>query len=190
MPSIDKALIELWVQRLFELQNRFRELRGSRLTQKLGAPASDRDIAGFEEWLGYQLPPSYRMFLGLHNGWERFKGDGHLLSIEQQRTGQYAEWIRTLKSEEWAEGSALVLEGLIIGIRLNSPNSFILDTTARDKRNEMEIVLWEYEEIARYSDFLDLLQKQSAIVEQAIAREEEKIRAGDGTARRRRRRRN
>jgi hypothetical protein len=172
MPSIDRETIELWVQRVFELHARYIELTESGVVQKLGAPASDRDLNAFETFLGYSLPASYRMFLSLHNGWQCFEGDEHLLAIQQQMRGPYAEWIRTMKAEHWDEGREVILEGLIIGVELNSSSSLILDTRKRDKRGEMDVVNWEFAEVARYSDFLDMLKKQAVDLEELIEEEE------------------
>lgn len=55
----------------------------------LGKPCSDRQLATLEKRLGKPLPPSYREFLKLHNGWGELSGDAKLLSVEDQR----AEWV-------------------------------------------------------------------------------------------------
>ena len=37
--------------------------------QQLGPPASEEQIAKLEQKIGIALPPSYRAFLTIHNGW-------------------------------------------------------------------------------------------------------------------------
>src|SRR2546430_1214868 len=57
---------------------------------KLAKPASPDDIAELEQKLGKALPPSYRAFLELHNGFVNFIGNQNLLAVEDQ--------------DDWAEG--------------------------------------------------------------------------------------
>lgn len=55
----------------------------------LGKPCSPQQLTVLEKKLGKPLPPSYRRFLELHNGWGELSGDAKLLSVEDQR----AEWV-------------------------------------------------------------------------------------------------
>jgi SMI1 / KNR4 family (SUKH-1) len=48
----------------------------------LGPPASPKQVAKLEDIVGKPLPPSYRAFLELHNGWDDFAGGAKLLSVE------------------------------------------------------------------------------------------------------------
>ena len=62
----------------------------------LGEPASPSQIAKLERRLGKPLPPSYRAFLELHNGWELFDGGLNLLSVEDQDSEWVQEWLKML----------------------------------------------------------------------------------------------
>src|SRR5215469_3921599 len=64
----------------------------------LGAPASDEAIRSLEARLGSPLPPDYRDFLKLHNGWQNFHADGKLLAVEDQNV----EWVRK-KIKFWSD---------------------------------------------------------------------------------------
>jgi len=55
-----------------------------------GKPCTPKQIAKLERMLGQPLPPSWRAFLELHNGWDEFSGESKLLSVEDQR----AEWVQ------------------------------------------------------------------------------------------------
>jgi hypothetical protein len=171
MPLANPTLIEEWVQRVFKLNQIYYDLIQAGLNQELGPPAPESEIANFENWVGYTLPPSYRTFISLHNGWRHWEGDTNILSIEEMRQGPNADSINSWKSEAWAEGQSVFLEGLVIAASLVTPGGLILDTSSVDQRGEMEIVNWEYSEIARYSDFVDMLQKTAQDLENIIAEE-------------------
>ena len=57
---------------------------------ELSESASPQQIAALEGILRKPLPPSYRAFLGLHNGWSNFAGDAKILSVDDQE----AEWVK------------------------------------------------------------------------------------------------
>jgi hypothetical protein len=56
---------------------------------RLGRPCSEKQLAFLEKKLGKPLPPSYKAFLELHNGWADLSGDAKLLAVEDHR----AEWV-------------------------------------------------------------------------------------------------
>jgi hypothetical protein len=172
MPLSDPALVEEWVQKVFSLNQTYYNLIQAGLSQELGPPAPESEIADFETWLGYTLPPSYRTFISLHNGWRHWEGDTNLLSLQEMRQGPYAELVNIWKSEAWVEGLSVLLDGLMVAASLATPGGLILDTSRVDQRSEMEIVNWEYSEVTRYSDFVDLLQKTAQDLENLIAEEE------------------
>jgi hypothetical protein len=57
---------------------------------KLGKPSTPAQIAKLEKGLGHLLPPSYKAFLQLYNGWEGFEGDGKLLGTDDHK----ATWVK------------------------------------------------------------------------------------------------
>ena len=74
--------------------------------QQLGAPAPNELIIELETRLGKKLPPSYRVFLSLYDGWRMVDGAMDLLSI-----GEMLEGAREKKISEWQK-KALVEQGL------------------------------------------------------------------------------
>ncbi|RWC35240.1 MAG: SMI1/KNR4 family protein [Mesorhizobium sp.] len=56
---------------------------------RLGGPCSPKQLAVLEKRLGKPLPPSYKAFLELHNGWADLSGDAKLLAVEDHT----AEWV-------------------------------------------------------------------------------------------------
>ncbi|MBE7446402.1 MAG: SMI1/KNR4 family protein [Planctomycetia bacterium] len=173
MYKIDRFTVEHWMQEVFKLNQEYYDLIRAGIKQRLNPPAKESEIAAFEKWLGQQLPPSYRIFLSLHNGWQHWEGDTHLISIEQHQRGKYAEWIEKLKKEAWEEGNSAAIDGIFIGVQLDSVGGYILDTSKVDDKGEMEIINLEYSEVARYSDFIDLLQQTAEDLKGLIEDEKE-----------------
>ncbi|MGH2609028.1 MAG: SMI1/KNR4 family protein [Tepidiformaceae bacterium] len=169
---MDRNTMEQWVQRNFELRRRYYSLIAAGIEQKLARPASEAEISVFESHIGYPLPPSYRMLLSLHNGWRHWEGDTHLLSLEQMRHGPYADWVRAWKEEAKGRGETLIRQGLVVATALHADTGLILDTALRHKGGEMTIVNWEHQEIARYWDFLELLQRDAEDWEALVEGEE------------------
>lgn len=158
---MDPNEMERWVHRNSELRRRYYSLIAAGIEQELGPPASEADISAFESHVGYPLPPSYRMFLSLHNGWRHWEGDTHLLSLEQMRHGPYADWVRAWKEEAKGRGETLIEQGLVVATALHADTGLIMETALRYAGGEMAIINWEHQEIARYSDFLELLQRDA-----------------------------
>jgi hypothetical protein len=161
--------MEAWIQRVFELNAAYEALLGISSKQQLGPPATEADIAKLEAWLGSPLPPSYRLFLSLHDGWSEFQADISLLSIEEQMHGDASEYIRSWKSDAWAKGEAVLLNGLVIGVETGAGKGYIIDTAQRDDRGEMDIIYWVFFETERYPDFLEMLQRKAQYMEEFIA---------------------
>jgi hypothetical protein len=69
-----------------ELDAKLRELATypayDRIVPRPGPPASEEQIALYEKHLGRPLPPSYRAFLSLHDGYQALAYPGDMLSIE------------------------------------------------------------------------------------------------------------
>src|SRR5688572_3349927 len=67
--------------------------------QQLGSPAPESRIVDLETRLGRPLPPSYRAFLGMYNGWRMgVNAATDLLSVEEMLDGPRAEEVR-----EWRQ---------------------------------------------------------------------------------------
>jgi hypothetical protein len=169
--TIDRATMETWIQRVFELNATYENLIGIRSDQRLGPPAPEAEIARLEASLGFLLPPSYRLFLSLHDGWTSFQANFSLLSIAEQLAGEARDYIRSWKAKGWAGGEPLLIDGLVIGVELHEAKGYIIDTARRSDRDEMDIVYWVFFETERYPDFLAMLQRKAQYMEEFIAEE-------------------
>src|SRR3954462_9242611 len=103
MPAGNPEDLNPLIDKVFDLRRQYYEI-DTQLKQQLAPPASETEISEFEETIGFALPPSYRAFLLLHNGWTRWEGDIHILSLGQMKEGPYAEWIGKWKKEAEESG--------------------------------------------------------------------------------------
>jgi cell wall assembly regulator SMI1 len=172
--AVDRSEMENVIARVVELNATYEQLIELKPRQHLGPPASDRQIAQLEAYLAIQLPPSYRIFLSLHDGWRGFEANLSLLSIEEQMKGETADYIRSWKADQWAEGETLLIEGVVIGIELYTSKAWVLDTSHTDERGEMDVVNWHDFETQRDPDFLAMLNTKASYMEELVAEEQKK----------------
>jgi hypothetical protein len=115
-----------------------------------GPPASEDDLRLVEESFGVALPPTYRLFLSIHNGWEHWSGDVALLSTKQMLAGEYAERVGKWKRKQspvirnWLEST------LIVGFSLFAGEQILVDLTLPQKG---AVIIWEHKEVERFQDF-------------------------------------
>lgn len=157
------------VKRVYQLNERHHDMLGFGDQQSLGKPASELSIRAFEKAIGFALPSSYRTFLSLHDGWTHWaSGEAHLFSISQMTEGPYKDSVEEAKRDLSEHNFDILNNGLVISSPLHKISGLILCFDKVDDRGEMPIVLWEYEEIERYSDFYDLLRRHARFLESAI----------------------
>jgi hypothetical protein len=169
---ISPGTIEEWIQEVLRLNEQYYTLIEVESEQALGPPNTEERIRQLEDHVDYRLPPSYRMFLSLHDGWNNWEGDERLLSIGDFYSGRYFEQVRKIKQFAWDEGISVLVEGIVVGVCLTSASLLLLDPTRTDERGEMEIVNWEHTEVERFPDFLKLLQ-DSAVDLRIMIQDEE-----------------
>ena len=141
---------------------------------ELGLPASSKQIAKLDSILGKPLPPSYRSFLELHNGWGDFDGGAKLLSVEDQRHKWVKERLKELGELLFEDDSKNPFLNGCIPILLGEDenNYLVLDPSTVRKNGEMDFVMYDYnQEEARFNDFTSFLQ-HSLKVMQALIKEE------------------
>jgi predicted DNA-binding WGR domain protein len=76
-------------------------------------PASEAEIRAFENKLGYKLPPSYREFLQIHNGWQQFWGGTWIAGVSGKALscvrGRVRSATSALEHADWNPTTHLVL---------------------------------------------------------------------------------
>jgi len=139
--------------------------------QILNPPATAAQIADVERRLGATLPPSYRAFLGLHNGWTDFTGGAMILPSEEfdkpwvdQRTKRIHEHIREF------EQPGLLKNAFFIMLGEDEPDFVYFDKSKRSPEGEMEVVHWDMVqgELDRYPDFAAFLEDQAKTMEALV----------------------
>lgn len=141
---------------------------------ELGPPASPQQIARLEGILGKPLPPSYRAFLELHNGWSHYDGGAKLLAIEDHDS----KWVRERLLElargfEGVSPSPFETGAIPVLLGTNEHNFLFLDPSKVRKNGEMDFVMYDYtEEEDRFKDFTSYLRDDLEVMRRLI--EEEK----------------
>lgn len=141
---------------------------------ELGPPASPKQIAKLEGILGKSLPPSYRAFLELHNGWSDFDGSAKLLAVEdhgskwvKERLQAFALGFKGIAENPFEIGAIPVLLGM------HEFNFLVLDPGKVRKNGEMDFVMYDATEVEeRFKDFTSYLRDKLEVLRQLI--EEEK----------------
>jgi hypothetical protein len=141
---------------------------------KLGKPCSPKQIAALEKILGKPLPPSYKAFMELHNGWDDFSGDAKLLAVEDHKSEMVKE--RLLDMEElfadtdeenpFEKGAMPVLLGE------DSNMCLFLDPNTIRPNGEMDYVLLDIvKEEERFKDFTSFLEYRLDLFKRMIDKE-------------------
>ena len=140
---------------------------------ELGPPAPPKQIAKLEGILGTSLPPSYRAFLELHNGWSHFDGGAKLLAVEDHGS----KWVkeRLLEFARGFEGVAVnpfEIGAIPVLLGMNEHNFLVLDPRKVRKNGEMDFVMYDYtEEEDRFKDFTSYLRDDLDVRRRLIAEE-------------------
>jgi hypothetical protein len=108
--------------------------------QHLGPPASDDQLAELEALLEKPLPPSYRTFLKLYDGWRMAAGDIDLLSVGEMLRGPRAEKIRKWQADAAKAGNHVAAEGLVIGFGEATSIKLLLNPNITDDDGEWQMV--------------------------------------------------
>jgi hypothetical protein len=143
---------------------------------ELGSSASPKQIARLESILGKPLPPSYRAFLELHNGWGDFNGGAKLLAIEDQGSAWVKKRVKDLgdllfeddRRNPFMNGAIPILLGK------DENNYLVLDPSKVRKDGEMDFVMYDYgEEERRFKDFTSFLRHYLKLTQALIKDEKE-----------------
>lgn len=94
---------------------------------QLGQPASETEVQELEQKLNLVLPPSYKAFLLLNNGWKVVDGSQNFFSIQQ-----IIKWCEKKDPSNWISiaesvGNGFVKECLVVGASHQSPDKYLLN---------------------------------------------------------------
>jgi hypothetical protein len=141
---------------------------------RLGKPCSPKQIAALEKTIGKPLPPSYRAFLELHNGFDGFIGSRNLLAVEDQGDGWVEFELKKLgaRFDEFGDINPFKQGAIPVELGEDDPVYLVLDPRKVRKNGEMDFVQYEYsKEENRYDSFVSYLQSELASVRRLIEKE-------------------
>jgi hypothetical protein len=143
---------------------------------KLGKPASPEQIAELEERIEKPLPPSYRAFLELHNGFENFIGIQNLLAVEDQDAGWVEGELERIGDnfEEFGGDNPFEKGAIPVQLGKDQPVYLVLDPKKVRKNGEMDFVEYDNtEEQNRFKDFASFLRSKVEAMRSLIEDEKE-----------------
>lgn len=127
--------------------------------QALGEPCAPSLVEQLEQKLGRALPPSYRAFLLLHNGWKQVDGELDLLPIEdlleEANELDVASWRRSVAQY----GDTIAARCLVIGASIISPTKYLLDPERVNEEGEWLFLQYHHEVEAEVPSFLEWLEQ-------------------------------
>ncbi|MBL8923137.1 MAG: SMI1/KNR4 family protein [Myxococcaceae bacterium] len=135
-----------------------------------GPPATDEALAAYERHLGRALPPSYRAFLELHDGYRGLAYPGDMLAIgDLLPGGKWAARAAVWRERSSRAGAEETREAIPIA-NLGQPNSWVfLDPTQPAALGELMVVEWDPEDTTGYQDLVAFLEECLETVEYGIA---------------------
>jgi hypothetical protein len=178
--AMPESALEELIRELEEAKRKYdRLLLNEERPNTLGPPAGAAQLAELEQRLGYPLPPSYRAFLELHNGWDNFAGGSKLLAVEDHGR----EWVR----ERIAFWDALIEDdsvnpfwcGCLPVLFGEDENHFlVMDPRTVREEGEMDFIDFDYaREFKRYATFTDFLREDLEIMRNLIAGHGDSVRS-------------
>ncbi len=138
-----------------------------------GGPAAERGVALVERRLRRALPPSYREFLGSHDGWQELYQGVTLLGVHHLSRGTYVDLARMLLDEcetPVPESTVRVARATAtprrppsaalvpFGIDARAEAVFAWNTGVSYADGELEVVVWMNEVGLRLQSFAELLE--------------------------------
>lgn len=136
---------------------------GIEVCSRPGPPATQAAIVALEKRIGFSLPPSYRTFLSLHDGWEHFSGQVHFLSTKAQSSASCRalsrRWAQTVSA---SKGRARVEDAYVIGMRLHrlAYPVILFDRSSSDARGELAIVALDGRKSTRSVDLIQFFRHE------------------------------
>jgi hypothetical protein len=152
--------------RIKDIQTEILRLAPYRDISLVGNPgASSLAIAAVEERIGHRLPPSYREFLALHDGWPRFFEGASLLGTANLGKRMYDDMARAVFEAaetpvpHLAPPSRAARRPIVpFGIDLQGTTLFAFNPSVTYAGGECEVVAWVNEIGVRRDSFPDFLE--------------------------------
>ncbi|MBX3125192.1 MAG: SMI1/KNR4 family protein [Polyangiaceae bacterium] len=165
---------------LAHIQDAQEQMLGTMPFRDFGSPArlgaSETALATAEQRIGRALPPSYRAFLRLHDGWSRFYDGAALLGTATLGLRQYDDLARaTFDAAETpvpdvGPPSRFKPRVLIpFGIDVQAMTLFVFNPAVCDASGEYEVIAWINELGIRRSSFPSFLEMIGELCDAELA---------------------
>jgi hypothetical protein len=126
--------------------------------QVLGPPARPELLQRLEHQLAKNLPPSYRQFLVMYDGWRMASGAVDLLSLEEMLGGPRLERVTEWKREEMRAGDPFAPDALVVGYSDITPTVFLIDPSDPDENGEWPFIRYHQGPEQVYQSFMEWLE--------------------------------
>jgi len=136
------ATMKPLIEKLADAMNRYEILAFDEDDyRELGKPCTAAQLAMAEQDLGQPLPPSYRAFLELHNGWTDFIREAPILAVE----ARHKPWFRRRAKEirchlKEFNDPPFISFGFLILAHPDVSTVLYLDKTKPTGNGELEVV--------------------------------------------------
>lgn len=127
--------------------------------QMLGSPASLDQVEALERVLGQNLPPSYRAFLLLFNGWHMVDGGTDLFPVEALLPGEARDAAVKWQRLAGASGDEIAERSFLIGGSSITPTKYLLDPRQVNEEGEWAFIQHHIEVEAVLPSFLQWLEE-------------------------------
>lgn len=148
----------------------------------LGSPCSPQQIAKLEKRFGRPLPPSYRAFLELHNGWGEVSGDAKFLAVEDHGKEWVSEHLDDLSEifDEMDQDNPFSGGALVVFLGEESDQLLYIDPHTQRPDGEMDFVALDITtEEQRFPDFAAFLQHKIDLLHAMIDDEKNGVSADE-----------
>jgi cell wall assembly regulator SMI1 len=178
--AMDTGLLKALVERIHNLNDEWDMLRGNKPSQTVRPPATNAQIAKLQKALDTSLPPDYVEMLRLHNGWENFRADYSLLSVQEMlEDGPMKKTVAELKQIQEENAETADHDGIIfLASRFGGSFCVYFDRSTQKPDGSMEVVQWDPGGvIQRHPSFTAYLESYKSVLEEAVERERKRLRA-------------
>jgi hypothetical protein len=178
MTSSNKQMQEL-IKSLYTANDDYWQLMyDEKSYQILEDPASEEDLRQYEQEINVMLPPSYKEFLLLHDGWKNFTGEACILGTKDRGENKgLADTINEFNASAIQEGDLCAGNGFVI-MAGEGVNHFVyLNFEKQNLDGEFEVVEIAYPEgeLNRFPDFTSFLQHKLEVMLELIKLEKGEI---------------
>jgi hypothetical protein len=122
-------------------------------------PASESDVASLEGLLGRPLPPSYRAFLLIQDGYPQMDGDTTAFSVKQMMAPENRDNVAVREKVARRAGDLDPGKLMVFGLSQGAESAFVFNLAEPGDEGEWPVVRYDVEEgiTGRHSSFLHLV---------------------------------